>query len=643
MRNCRCSRMLRCVIKSSDRIPIDPVPFLTYPIFPALLLLLAFPLLWMARPALGADDAILERTYLRDETAQRTLSEVQTLPFTPYTGLLTQGYRRNVAYWLKLKIRPGDANASPYVLRVRPNWHEDIRLFDPADPQIEPRVTGSQYPWSASELPSLNHAFLIKKTHQTRDVYIRLKTEHSAIVDVEVLEQKVFEVSDRKLELLYLFLITLLGGVSTWALINFLVRPDRVIGVFAANQISSALYCVFMVGIGRILLDDLLPDLWLDKLTTIIVFVSTFLGALFHRLLLGEYAPSRWFITPMNIFIGMTVAAMMLFALGESTPAVYLNAIAVICFSLTTFMTAWLGISSSKEIPPQLLNPWLIRFFYSAIFFIGAMGAAPLLGWLHSTEFHLHVFLLHGVVTAVIMGIFLQYRLRKISQIQFQQLSLAKLKAEQERVARMEQEQFMSMLEHELKTPLSVLKLLVANHPRQVFAENTINDISALIERCLLSDSLSHDRAISKVEFLPADILAKAIQRSSDAGRFNLSENEPHKLYSDPELYAIIVGNLLDNALKYALRGSPIRVSLRSEVRAEKTVSCISVCNQIGRAGVPDLERLFRKYYRAESALAISGTGLGLYLVKSFASMMGGDIDCVIDEEIICFRVCLPR
>ncbi|HSA34792.1 MAG TPA: sensor histidine kinase, partial [bacterium] len=52
----------------------------------------------------------------------------------------------------------------------------------------------------------------------------------------------------------------------------------------------------------------------------------------------------------------------------------------------------------------------------------------------------------------------------------------------------------------------------------------------------------------------------------------------------------------------------------------------LSVVNQVGAVGAPDLQRLFEKYYRAPSAHQYSGSGLGLYACREIVRKHGGEI-----------------
>ena len=100
----------------------------------------------------------------------------------------------------------------------------------------------------------------------------------------------------------------------------------------------------------------------------------------------------------------------------------------------------------------------------------------------------------------------------------------------------------------------------------------------------------------------------------------------------------MIVFNLLENALKYSPEDSAVNISLINspdEIR-------FSVENQVGSAGFPSPDQVFEKYYRSALARQRTGSGLGLYLVKSLVSLLGGHVDYATSEGLIRFSVNVP-
>ena len=85
-----------------------------------------------------------------------------------------------------------------------------------------------------------------------------------------------------------------------------------------------------------------------------------------------------------------------------------------------------------------------------------------------------------------------------------------------------------------------------------------------------------------------------------------------------------IMGNLIDNAIKYTPEGGSVYVN----VRGDGDRALINVTDTgMGISG-DDLGHIFQKFYRADNSdtRTIGGTGLGLYLVKQRVEAMGGRV-----------------
>ena len=436
----------------------------------------------VAPSGLAATDLIVERAFYRDPGGWATLEEVRQRTFTPYTGVLTEGYQRNAVYWLRLRIRAGENPAEPLVLRLRPHWHDHLQLFDPADPRPDARAVGDRHPWSANETPFISHTFLLRQTDHDRDVYVRVQSVHSYLIDAQGLDFGAASRIEWKTQGAYFAFTLFVGVVFLWAAVTWLLRPERVIGAFAVYLFAVLVYFFLVLGFGHFVLEGMLSGATLDTLTTLSVLGASFLALVFHRLLIAEYAPARLFARTLNVLACLPLLGLALFALGEPTLAVMLNSTGITLFSVAIFLTAWLGIPHTAAAQNALLPRRVVRGFYALFLLIVSFGATPLLGWLAANELTLHVFMINGAVTPIVMGTLLHYRARKSAERQIEQLVEARQRAEQERQARLEQSQFVSMLNHELKTPLSVLKLLAESHPRPAAMTRNIDSMTALLE-----------------------------------------------------------------------------------------------------------------------------------------------------------------
>ena len=92
-------------------------------------------------------------------------------------------------------------------------------------------------------------------------------------------------------------------------------------------------------------------------------------------------------------------------------------------------------------------------------------------------------------------------------------------------------------------------------------------------------------------------------------------------LAGDPVLLAQAIGNLIDNALKYAQENGSIRVEAS---RAGATVVEVTVADD--GPGIPDDEKpnVSKRFYRGDASRGTPGVGLGLSLVSAVADLHGG-------------------
>ena len=227
--------------------------------------------------------------------------------------------------------------------------------------------------------------------------------------------------------------------------------------------------------------------------------------------------------------------------------------------------------------------------------------------------------------------------------------------------------EFVSSVSHELKTPLTTIKLLAHLLQRSDVAEDEKVDFSKTI-------SVECDRQIEFVGNLldlsriesgayqlrkaPVDITVLinscvAVERHrAESLRLNLTTNVPaglHAVSGDFEALRRVIRGLIDNAIKYTPEGGYISVLARErDDRMEITVT------NTGQ-GIPetDLPHIFDKFYRGESepeasasgtaGTAAPGVGLGLYLAQHIVSQLDGKLTVESKRGIgTTFRVTLP-
>lgn len=136
--------------------------------------------------------------------------------------------------------------------------------------------------------------------------------------------------------------------------------------------------------------------------------------------------------------------------------------------------------------------------------------------------------------------------------------------------------------------------------------------------------------------------LLQDLDASLDLSRVSNRVPASLTLRSDYQYVRIIVLNLLTNAVKYSLPGTSISLDVRERTGYPDQATLI-VENEVAPGGAPDPQRLFDRYYRSESARGKAGAGLGLWLSRSLAQRLGGDILYRQQGSTLIFEVNLER
>ena len=112
--------------------------------------------------------------------------------------------------------------------------------------------------------------------------------------------------------------------------------------------------------------------------------------------------------------------------------------------------------------------------------------------------------------------------------------------------------------------------------------------------------------------------------------------------WADPELLRLALNQLLDNALKYSLPDSEIKV----ELEPQGDMVYIRVSNSGSSIAAAEQTRIFERFYRgAEARRFTTGSGLGLYVARKIALAHGGMLDLDIQRlnEGVTFYLAIPR
>ncbi len=202
--------------------------------------------------------------------------------------------------------------------------------------------------------------------------------------------------------------------------------------------------------------------------------------------------------------------------------------------------------------------------------------------------------------------------------------------------------QFISDASHELKTPLTSInanaQLLLRwgdrdETIRRESLETIEHESAALAEMVngmLTLAKADRGDALPKEPVSLSHVAQEALRmcagRAAEKGLSLVFEptSESTIVEGDPHLLRQLIGNLIDNAIKFTPAGH-VRIALG----AAETTAWIEV-DDTG-PGIPEAElaHVFERFYRADRAhsRAVAGTGLGLAIVRSIARVHGGSVE----------------
>ncbi len=220
-------------------------------------------------------------------------------------------------------------------------------------------------------------------------------------------------------------------------------------------------------------------------------------------------------------------------------------------------------------------------------------------------------------------------------------------------------QEFVSNVSHELKTPLTSMKVLADSLvgqqgvPEELYQE-FMGDITAEIDRenKIITDLLSlvkMDKKAADLNITHMDInqlledILKRLRPIADKRNIDLILDcfRPVEADVDEVKFTLAISNLVENGIKYNVDDGWVRVSLD----ADHKYFYVTVADS--GMGIPEdsIERIFERFYRVDKSHSkeIGGTGLGLAITRSAIAMHHGAIKVFSKEgEGTTFSVRIP-
>jgi signal transduction histidine kinase len=602
----------------------------------------------------------LDTAFHHDEVSTRTVEAAQLLDFKPYSGELRQGFVKGET-WIRLQVQANDlagdaaqtTRIERLVLRVGPYSLDQLTFYVEENGQWVAQQGGDRFVKSWKNCPDDLYCFAFDAPKGSPvTAYLKIQTDTVRVVKAALVSSD--EVIPEAMARISRMTVSLTLGVAllVMSLAFLFLERSVLLHVFCWLQAIA----VFMIAANTGLLAQ-----WLPMLAAETVNHMSNLGQVIRVpfvILLGWAAlracrPAP--IYPKAVVALLIVCGMNLLWLvtGHADSALKIN---FVVMWVNSMVQLW-GVFSSQNFPPKLrtilLTGWSLFLILTTLGILAAYGFSDFLEQItvfQSTgDWRLNGVPIGMAVFWVVATEKSNRKIEKLKELQGFQLEAAQSKFHQEKLK--ERRELIDMLTHELKTPLSTIKFALASLKmaakgqgesieRVQHIDASVNRMDAMIEHVALSNKIERHEIRDSAETISAQELMNVVmQEYQDAARFELRIQEDAFFRADPHFLALIVENLVSNAVKYSTDGK-IKITIGHETPA---TTCFSISNRVASESLPDESRLFERFYRHPNFQNHPGMGIGLSLVHSAAEKMGATVSYRKTDQDVVFEVRIPH
>ena len=600
---------------------------------------------------------------LEDPSGSLSVEEVARMPdaaFTPLHGPLNQGYSHSV-YWLRASAPQvaGDPH-DPLWLEITPSYLDKVTLYQPSREYVA---------WQRSDG---GDTVPVAQQVRTRQLLFPLTEGQPLILRVQTTSAShAYAVVRRNTELIA-HLVSMEWAAGAHLGINLLLAlllagaalALRIPALSAMTAFSAMTFLHSMNVQGYALL--WLPEKWAhwsDRLVSMGVFLLPAASAWLAREVLTRN--TRWRRVD-KVLLAMALASLAGIAsipLGWYTT---FAAIAIVIPWISSALATWVGWSDIRRdglstVGVLLMVPYTSYTLMGSYVVLAAMGILP--AAVHTSIYWQLMALLWNIVLAVAVGLRLvqQFRASTVRQRQLvESLERSEQSLEErvhqrteellhtqnalqaalysEREIRQEQRQFFNMVNHEFRTPLTVIDSAATEQwtfpspeidsqvERAAQIRRACRRLTALVENCLVNDRLDAPGfQLHPGQAAIPELLEDAAQLVHWSRRHSLqlrTQEAPTAWPCDTTLVHIALSNLVDNAVKHAKAGD---ITVAAQLNQHGALE-LSVADEGPGLEPEEVQRIFERFERGRRADQTRGFGLGLWVARRVAQLHGGDV-----------------
>ncbi len=599
--------------------------------------------------------------YLRDTSNELTLNDVLTRTLTPLSNLQKSpsfGFDRT-AYWFAFTVT-NTIDENDWLLEIpySPLDEIDFYLQPDSGKTWMHKVDGDMYPIHNRDLPHRQPIFKVTiKKGETKTIYLRVKTISSVQVPVILWTPEEFHIAAYRTQMINGLFFGAMFVMIFYQLFLYLSIRDKTTLYYVLTLIGMANIISFFQGYNFLYLYPSVPRLN-DDFAALTGPLFMLFSTLLTRSFLNIRQFSKWLD---NVLVGNTIAALFVGLLM----VIFNRQISYQYHHFFVFLHCWIILISAgyclyKKYRPALfyLIAWVMVILATVVFTMATLGLAP--GYLGTNYQGL---MIGCILQVLLISLALGERWNTLVK-ENQKAKEHELKRRQEENIYLEREvrlrteelnlqnvkleglnqikdKLFSVVSHDIKEPLTSLKLSLALVKMDKLTQKEFKDISGELEGHLdtTTDFIQNllqwakfqlrgeETKQASFELVPLldETIALLTLNFREKGITVKKEIEGSGLtvFADIVMAQSVLRNLITNAVKFTPPGGTI--AIHGKVSDGKVV--VSVTDS--GVGIPEANR--DKIFTLESIAtkgtkSETGTGLGLVLCKEFVEKNNGEI-----------------
>lgn len=582
-----------------------------------------------------------------------------------YHKPLSEGYIRPT-FWLHWTFSADHFANQDRLLLITPNFIDEVNIYyrpiGNPDAEWVRREAGDMTPGIRGDIDYRFPLYLIpasKEHHLGYEFVVRIQSTSSIIFEASLWQPKEF-IEYAAVQTGYLSFYFGLAAISTFLaiILAFIIRSRLMWAVTGFSSVYILIACI--QGYFTWLFPNINFPLqhYLTNFTSLVSY-ALLIWVSAESLDLNKHLPKLYKV--MVFFMLVVVAQVILVPFNQYGIGFEIQGIIYLCIAILFFFS-FFYVWHKEAYRPLIL---LLGLSPLVCFLASFLSLAIVLGWIdydqriYLTWQYAPVFNTLFVTILAVIRSYEEKRLRRDHTQMARELQI-------EREAGFHQRQFMGMVSHEFRTPLSVISmalqnlyLLPQNNPqitqRYQRIKRATERLLQLTDNCLADSRISAKALYLEKALIDWGILleeATSLVSLSEqhkllvtfAGRTTqFSELTRYRLEGDKALLQIALSNLLDNAVKYTRQGQ-----IHVDLNLIDNQYILTVEDQGAGIAPEFVALLFERYQRKftqdnESSKSAKGYGLGLYVALQIAKAHNGNLQLIKNSSQGCmFQLNLP-